>query len=181
MVSGRRSLHENTYVGRRGVPLQIRLDRLVLLVEERQIRNEILDDIGVRQGVYLHLGVVLSWDTAQAREGVGAVDVHRAASANTLAARPAEGQGRVDLVLDADQGVENHRTGLVQVEGVRLHLGLLCRVLGVPPVDLEVLHLGLVARGCVARLGAIGQVGIALIVGSFLGLIGYRSEASKLS
>ena len=40
---------------------------------------------------------------------VGAVDVHRAGAADALAAGAAEGERRIDLVLDLDQGVENHR------------------------------------------------------------------------
>lgn len=83
----------------------------------------------------------------QAGKCVGSVDVHGATAADTFSAASAEGQRGVDLVLDSDKGIENHRTGLFEVESVRLHLGLLGRVLGVPPVDLEGLH----AR---VRLGA---------------------------
>ena len=53
-----------TYVLGRGITLQVRLDGLVLLVEEGQIRDEILDDVGVRQWVDARLGVGLSGDTA---------------------------------------------------------------------------------------------------------------------
>jgi hypothetical protein len=44
-----------------------------------------------------------------AGERVGAVDVHRAGAADALAAGAAEGQRRIDLVLDLDQRVEHHR------------------------------------------------------------------------
>lgn len=47
---------EKTYVGSGGVALQVRLDRLVLLVEMRQIRDEVLDDVGVGKGVDLDVG-----------------------------------------------------------------------------------------------------------------------------
>lgn len=86
----------------------------------------------------------------QARKGVLSVDVHCAAAADTLSATPPEGQGRIQLVLDADNGIQNHRSRLVQVQSVGLHLGLLGRVFGVPAVDLEVLHLGLGLGGRLA-------------------------------
>jgi hypothetical protein len=45
-----------TYVLGRGVPLEVGLDALVLLVKVSQIRDEVLDDIGVRQRVDLDVG-----------------------------------------------------------------------------------------------------------------------------
>jgi hypothetical protein len=44
--------------------LQIRLDRLVLLVELGKIGHEVLDDVGVRERVDFELGVVLGGDAA---------------------------------------------------------------------------------------------------------------------
>lgn len=112
----------------------------------------------MRQRVDLHVGLVILGNAAQASQCVGAVDVHGAGSADTLAATSSEGQGRVKLVLYADQGVEHHGSGLVEVKGVGLHLGLLVRVVGVPPVDLERLQLGLVlGSGMVAGKVAIGE------------------------
>lgn len=97
----------------------------------------------------------------QAGEGVGAVNVHGARAANTLSAGAAEGEGRIDLVLDADEGVENHRPRLVEVEGVGLHAGLLGRLVGIPAVDLEGLEFGILARGGGAVSSARGKVGHA--------------------
>lgn len=98
----------------------------------------------------------------QAGEGVGAVDVHGARTADTLTARAAEGKGRVELILDADEGVEDHGTGLVEIEGVALHARLLGRGVGVPAVDLEGLELGALAiRGMVAVSSTVGEVGHA--------------------
>ena len=53
-----------TYVLGGGITLQVRLDGLVLLVEKGQVRDEILDDVGVWQWVDARLGVGLSGDTA---------------------------------------------------------------------------------------------------------------------
>lgn len=73
----------------------------------------------------------------EAGQGVLAVDVHGARAADALATAPAKGQGRVDLVLDADDGIEHHGAGLVEVNGVALEPRLLGRRVGVPAVDLE--------------------------------------------
>src|SRR5690606_14272361 len=86
-----------------------------------------------------HLGLRAVLDRAGAGQGVGAVDVHRARAADALAAGTAEGQGRVDLVLDLDQRVQDHRPAAVQVDLV----GVGARILGavrVPAVDLEGAH-----------------------------------------
>src|SRR5205085_4753649 len=48
----------------------------------------------------------------------------------------AEGQGRVDLVLDLDQRVENHRPAFGEIERVGVD-DRVAAVLGVPAVDAE--------------------------------------------
>ena len=83
-----------------------------------------------------------SVNPAEARESVLSVDVHGTRPTDTLSARPPEGKGGVNLILDFDQRVENlwgrswrqrlfgmgetgayHRPTLVQVDCVRLELG----------------------------------------------------------
>lgn len=64
-------------------------------------------------------------DLGDTGEGVAALDVHGARATDTLTARTAEGQGRVLLVLDFNQGVENHGTACVQIDLVGLEVGLL--------------------------------------------------------
>jgi hypothetical protein len=76
----------------------------------------------------LALGAV---DAAEARECVLAIDVHRTRATDTLAARATEGERRVDLVLDLDEGVEDHGSTLVQVDLVRLKDWLLRRLVWV--------------------------------------------------
>lgn len=58
------SARVSTYIRGRSVALQIGLDRLVLLVEVGQVRDEILDDVGVRQRVELDFGSALSGNSA---------------------------------------------------------------------------------------------------------------------
>jgi hypothetical protein len=77
-------------------------------------------------------------DAAEAGEGVLAVDVHGAGAADAFAAGKVEGGGRVEFVLDFDEGVEDlglqggwgwkgHGTGLVEVDGVGLEVRFGCR------------------------------------------------------
>lgn len=44
----------------------------------------------------------------EAREAVASVDVHGAGAADPLAARPAEREGRVLLILNLQKHVQNH-------------------------------------------------------------------------
>ena len=53
-----------TYVLRNGVALEVGLDGLVLLVELGQIRDKVLDDVGVRKRVDARLLLLISGDTA---------------------------------------------------------------------------------------------------------------------
>ena len=87
----------------RVVVLEVGLDRLVLLVELRQVRHEVLDDVHcvprsviphtrsspsqaltVRERVDLGVLARVAVDAAQTRERVLAVDVHGTRAANSL-------------------------------------------------------------------------------------------------
>ena len=95
--------------------LQVRLHGAVLLVEERHVWHEVLDDVHVGQRVDARLLCRVGGNTAQAGQRVHAIDIHRATPANALPTTPPERQGRVNLVLDADQRVQHHGARLVQV------------------------------------------------------------------
>jgi len=128
--------------------LEIWLDRLVLLVEEREIRHDILDDVSVGEGVDLRFLLGICWDSTQACQGVDTINVHRTTSANSFSATPSEGQGRVNLILDPNERIQHHRSRLVQIEGVALHAWLRGRLIGIPAVDVEGLDFGIrVAAG----------------------------------
>lgn len=132
-----KNLGTSAYIFGGGIALQVRLDGLVLLVEVSQVGDQILDNVGVRQRVDLDIRGRFGGDSAQACQGVLAVDVHGTASTNALSAAPPEGQRRILLVLDLDQGVQDHGAGLVEVDGVGLQPRLLGRGIRVPSVDLE--------------------------------------------
>lgn len=124
---------------RRALPLQPRLNALVLIVEVGHVHDQVLDHEHVRQRRDRRGG--LRGDLRQAGEAVAAVNVHRAGPADSLAAGPPEGEGRVDLVLDLDEGVEDHGAALLEVDLVVLELRLRGVVRG-PPVDREGLEIG---------------------------------------
>jgi len=119
--------------------LQPGLDGTVLFVKIAHIGDEILENVHVRKGVYLgcRLGVVV--DVGKAGEGVASLDVHGAGSTDSLSAAPAKGEARVLLVLDFDEGIQDHRTAIVQIDRVRAEIRLLVVLFWIPPVYLEVL------------------------------------------
>ena len=85
-------------------------------------------------------------DVLGASKRIGAIDVHRATAAHAFAAGPAEGQGRIYLVLDLDQRVQDHRPALAQVdlEGVEARV---FAAVGIPTVNLELSDPGGARRG----------------------------------
>lgn len=76
----------------------------------------------------------------QAGQCVDTINVHRAASANALSAASSECKSWIRLVLDPDQCIQVHRTSLVKVECVALHLWLAGWLVWVPSVNVEGLH-----------------------------------------
>src|SRR5690606_6672123 len=75
---------------RRALGAQPGLDRGVLGVEVGQVRDQVLDHVHVRQRVDRDLPLAAVLDGLGAGQRVGAVDVHRARTADALAAGPAE-------------------------------------------------------------------------------------------
>ncbi len=123
-----------------GLGLQPRHDAGVLGIEMRQIRDQILDHRHVRQRIDLHVALDLL-HSIKAGQRVDPVDIHRAGATDAFAAGPAEGQGRIDLVLDLDQRVQNHRPAGIHVDEIGVDTGVLS-VIGVPAIDLELADIG---------------------------------------
>lgn len=124
-------------IGREFSSLKVGLNRLVLLVEMGQVRNQITNNIHVRQRINL-LGLGEGGvDAAKTGKGVVTVNVHGTGTANTFTARTSESEGGILLILNLEQSVQNHRTAVVQVDVVCLELRLLFRLIRVPSVDLE--------------------------------------------
>jgi hypothetical protein len=80
-----------------------------------EVRYQILDHFHVRQRGDPHFAFAIL-DRGGAGEAVLAVDVHRAGTANALAAGAAEGQRGILLVLHLDQRVEHHRATFVDID-----------------------------------------------------------------
>ena len=80
-------------------------------------------------------------------ECVYSINVHGAATTDTFSTTPPKCQGGINLVLDSDQGIQHHGTGLVQVQGVALHARLGRWFIRVPAVDVEGLDLGILSCG----------------------------------
>src|SRR3546814_13456740 len=101
----------------------------------REIGNQILDHIhrGQRGDADLTLQIL---DRGGAGEAVRAVDVHRARSANALAARAAESERRILNGLDLDQRVEDHRPAIVEINLENAVAGIVARI-WIVAVDLK--------------------------------------------
>jgi hypothetical protein len=87
----------------------------------------------------------ISIPRTEACQCVDSINVHGTTPANSLTATPPESQCRVHLVLDPDERIEHHGPSLVQIERVRLHLGLRRWLIWVPSVDVESLCLCILA------------------------------------
>src|SRR5579875_2720880 len=127
-------------------------DRAVLRDQVRQIGHQILDDRQVRQRTDPHRPLDVG-DRLDAGKRVRPVDIHRAGAANPLAARAAKGQRRIDLVLDLDQRVENHRAAFVEIDREAVDDRVL-PVIRVPAIDPEFAHPLGVRRGGDGLAGA---------------------------
>lgn len=101
-------------------------------------------------------------------QGVDTVNVHGTTSANSLSATPPKCQSWVDFILNPDQCIEHHGSRLVEIELVRLHLGLRGWLVGVPSVNVECLNLGALLQ---LRLALCRRLGLR---NGFAGCIWYN-------
>lgn len=106
--------------------------------------------LGIRPGIQLAAAQVLRrWSKGiqaprtEAGQSILSINVHCATPADPLSTASPKGEGGIDLILDPDEGVENHGPRFVQIKSVALHSRLLRRLVGIPSVYLE----GLRARG----------------------------------
>ena len=109
------------------------------------MRDSLAASVGIRPVRIVSIATTICWLVPHTKtcQCVDSVNVHGAASANTLTTTPPKGQSRVHLVLNPDECIQHHGSGLVQVQSVRLHLGLGCGLVRIPAVDVESLHFGI--------------------------------------
>eukprot|EP00451_Oxyrrhis_marina_P049425 CAMPEP_0204468360 /NCGR_PEP_ID=MMETSP0471-20130131/10450_1 /ASSEMBLY_ACC=CAM_ASM_000602 /TAXON_ID=2969 /ORGANISM="Oxyrrhis marina" /LENGTH=586 /DNA_ID=CAMNT_0051470169 /DNA_START=118 /DNA_END=1878 /DNA_ORIENTATION=- len=115
--------------------LQPRLNGLVVVVEVGKVRDQILDDIGMGQGLDLD-GFGRRFNVQQACKPILAVDVHGTRTTDALTATSSESQSGIHLVLDLDQPVQHHGAASRKIDVVLLQTRLPSN-LGVISVDLE--------------------------------------------
>ena len=110
------------------------------------------------------------------------VDVHGTGATNALSARSSERESWVDLVLDFDESIENHRAALVGVDVVSHVFWSVVWVVRVGTVDVKALHLALFFFGESLRelLGVVdlGDVRQVTQLWSRLVPLGARAEDS---
>jgi len=153
--------------------LQVRLDGFVLLIKLGQVGDDVFHNVGVREGVDFCFLLRVGWNAAQAGESVDTINVHRAATADALSAAPSESQGGINLVLNPDQRIQHHGTGLIQIQSVGLHSWLRGWLIGVPAVDVECLDLCLGIVG-----GLLDRARLRWRYSGSRGVSGYRCEAA---
>lgn len=71
---------------------------------------------------------------------MAAINVHRTGATNALSTGASEGEGWVDLVLNLNQGIEEHRATLLCVNPVSDILRLVGWVVRIGSVNIESLH-----------------------------------------
>ncbi|AEM42305.1 hypothetical protein KVU_2465 [Ketogulonicigenium vulgare WSH-001] len=121
-----------------GLGFQPRHNAGMLGIEMRQIRYQILDHRHMRQRIDADIAADFV-QAIDAGQSILPVDIHRARAADPLAAGPAEGQGRVDLVLDLDQNVQHHRAALIQIDEIGVEARVRA-IIGRPAIYLHLAH-----------------------------------------
>src|SRR5690606_23227636 len=120
------------------------LNRRQLRIWYRKIRHQILYHRHVRQRVDLDLAADFI-AALGAGKRVGAVDIHCARAADAFAARAAEGQRWVDVVLDVDQCIKHHRAAIVHIDIIDVGTRILV-IIWRPAINLEGAHIGCAFR-----------------------------------
>ena len=84
---------------------------------------------------WVNLGrLAIDVDLANTGKSVGTLNVHGAGSADTLAAGATEGERRIDVILDPDQRVENHRPAIAGVDIIGVDMRVLS-VVRIPAIN----------------------------------------------
>ena len=131
----------------RCLTLQERLDLLVLGVEVRHVDDEVLQHEHEHERRNHTLLIVVLGDAAEAGQMVTSIDIHGAGAADALTARPTEAKRWINLILDLDEGVEEHGPTLVHVDVVGYISRAIVGVIRVAAVHIDALHLLLLLVG----------------------------------
>jgi len=128
------------------------------------------------------MGHIVENGLTQTSKSVYTVNVHGTTAANTFSARATECECRIHFVLDLDQCIQHHWASLVQINLVCLHKWLRGRLVWVPSVNLDRLHLGilcdLLLLDCFRLRGRYGRASSSGGTGGMKRLIDSGHEAS---
>src|SRR5262249_17828693 len=126
----------------------------VLGVEVAQVGHQVLEHALVWKWIDADVATANLLAAAGAGERVDAVDIHSTGTADALAARAAQRERRIDLVLYLQQRIEHHRSTLIHVERVAVDAWAGARG-RIEAVDAEYAHV-LRARGRRIILAGLG-------------------------
>ena len=118
--------------------LQPGFNGTVLFVKVGHIGHQVLEDKHVWQGINLGgLGGVFLVNVGKTSQGVDAVNIHGTGTTDSLTAGTTKSERGVLFVFDFDQGIEDHGSALIQVDGVGGKIGPLV-LFRIPTVDFKV-------------------------------------------
>ena len=117
--------------------LQIGFDGRILGIEIGQVRHQVFHHRLMRQRIDIHRARNIG-NCLGTGQRIAARDIHRARATYPFAAGAAEGQRRIDLVLDLDQRVQNHRPAAFQIDGIGIDPRVIPGI-GIIAIDFEFL------------------------------------------
>jgi hypothetical protein len=128
-----------------GLGVEPRFDHLVLRKDMSEIKDQVLDNSHIRQGIDRRWRAQVG-NEPRAGEPVRAIHIHGAGAADALAARAAEGERRVDVALNPGEGVQDHWAAIIEINFERIDTRIIPGV-RIIAIDLECLHSPSVSRG----------------------------------
>lgn len=123
-----------------GLSLQEWVDWLVLGIEMTHVGAQVLEHEHHHQWWDGWFFIISLWDWAEAGQVMSSIDVHGARSADTFSAWSSEGEGWVNLILDFDEGIQEHGSTVIGVDVVAHVLWSIFWVIWVASVNINSLH-----------------------------------------
>ena len=122
----------------------------MLRIETGEIRNEIFHNWHMWQGIDIdrpfNAGHILG-----ASQRIGPINIHGARAANAFTARTTEGQCWIDLILNPQNGIQNHWSAITAIDIISVDAGIMI-IIRIPAVYAEFTNI----------IGGIGGLGPSL-------------------
>ena len=116
------------------------LNLFVLGVEVGHVDDQVFQDEHEHERRDHTFLVVVFGNTTKAGKVMASIDVHGAGAADTFSARATEAESWVDLILDLDKGIKEHRSTLFRVDVVSDISWAIIGVVRVAAIDVDALH-----------------------------------------